>query len=61
MPVFAEFSMPSEGFAPSAVVNGAEIAIVELYGGLAAKDIAAADLSGAGITDWTPPHKSAKA
>jgi hypothetical protein len=54
LPAFAEFAIPSEGFAPGAVVNGSEVAIVELYGDMAAKDIAAANLSGAGVMDWTP-------
>jgi hypothetical protein len=54
MPAFAEFAIPSEGFAPGAVVNGAEVAIVELYGDTSAKDIAAANLSGAGVMEWNP-------
>jgi hypothetical protein len=54
LPAFAEFAIPGEGFAPGAVVNGSEVAIVELYGDTAAKDIAAANLSGAGVMDWTP-------
>lgn len=54
VPAFAEFAIPSEGLAPGAVVNGAEVAIVELYGDLAAKDIAAANLSGEGVMDWNP-------
>jgi hypothetical protein len=55
VPAFAEFAIPSEGFAPGAVVNGAEMAIVELFGDLGAKDIAAGYLSGSsGVADWTP-------
>ena len=55
VPAFAEFAIPSEGFALGAVVNGAEVAIVELFGDLGAKDIAADYLSGAaGVSDWAP-------
>lgn len=54
VPAFAEFAIPSEGLAPGAVVNGAEVAIVELYSDLAAKDVAAGYLSGTGVADWTP-------
>jgi hypothetical protein len=55
VPAFAEFAIPSEGFAPDAVVDGAEVAIVELFGDLSAKEIAADYLSGAaGVSDWIP-------
>jgi hypothetical protein len=55
VPAFAEFAIPSEGFAPGAVVNGAEVAIVELFGDFNAKEIAADYLSGAaGVSDWNP-------
>ena len=55
LPAYAEFAIPSEGFAPGAVVNGSEVAIVELYGDLTAKEIAADYLSGAGgVEAWDP-------
>lgn len=55
VPAFAEYAMPSEGFAPGAVVDGAKVTIVELFGDLGAKDIAASYLSGSsGVADWTP-------
>lgn len=55
VPAFADFAIPSEGFSPGTVVNGAEVAIVELFGDFSAKEIAADYLSrAAGVSDWIP-------
>lgn len=55
LPGFEDFALPEEELAPGAVVNGNEIAIVELCDDENAKEIAAFWLGGgADISAWTP-------
>jgi hypothetical protein len=55
LPGFEDFTLPAEGLKPSAVVNGNEIAIVELCDDSNAKETAAFWLGGgADISAWQP-------
>jgi phosphohistidine swiveling domain-containing protein len=55
LPAFKEFAVPTEGFAPGAVVNGNEVAVVQLVQDEAAKDVAAEWLAGdSNVTTWNP-------
>lgn len=55
LPGFEDFAIPAEGFSPGAVVNGNEIAIVELCDDASAKETAAYWLGGgADISAWVP-------
>jgi len=55
LPGFEDLTIPAEGFAPGAVVNGSEIAIVELVDDTNAKEVAASWFGGNNdISAWTP-------
>jgi hypothetical protein len=55
LPGFENFTLPDEGFAPGAVVNGSEISVLRLIDDSKAKDIAAAWVGGNDdISAWTP-------
>jgi hypothetical protein len=55
LPGFENFTLPTEGFKPGAVVNGSEIYVVELCDDVSAKETAAFWLGGGGdISAWTP-------
>lgn len=55
LPGFEDFAVPDEGLAPGAVVNGHEIALVELCDDANAKETAAFWLGGgADISAWQP-------
>ncbi|KQQ94966.1 hypothetical protein [Massilia sp. Leaf139] len=55
LPGFEDFHVPTEGLKPGAVVNGNEIAIVELCDDKNAKEVAAFWLGGgADISPWVP-------
>jgi hypothetical protein len=55
LPGFETFALPDEGLAAGAVVNGSEIAVVELVDDANAKEVAAAWLGGnVDISAWQP-------
>lgn len=54
-PAFKDFAIPSEGLAPGAVINGAEVAIKPLLDDIGNKDIAAKWVEGDNdLTAWEP-------